>query len=157
MPVTELTLETPFETGQFEGYDGRFVLTDAYIAVAGIDVSHAAHSVRCELEREAIDVTSFANAVSGYREYMPGRLSGTFSVELFYDPVVLTPALWDSLRDGPVFVAVRPRSDPTAPGNPSIEGLCVATSTRSLFGDVGQAAAASIELHSTGEILVLEA
>ena len=149
MPLTELTLETPFLTGIFEDWEGKHTITDAYVNVGGLDVSGRCSAVRVAFQRESIDITSFAD-VSGYREYMPGKLEGKFSFELFYDPTLTS--MWDALKAGPLAVEVRPHQYPAGEGNPAWLAVCVATSTRSLFGDVGQAAASSVELRSTGEI-----
>jgi hypothetical protein len=150
MPLTELTLETPFLTGLYEPWEGKHTLRDCYVNVGSIDVSRLVHNVRADFKREAIDITSFTTA--GYREYMPGKASGTFSFEMFYDPTVLTPTWWAALKTGAVWVEVRPHNAPVAPGNPGWMALCVAATTRSLFGDVGEAAASIVVLHSTGEI-----
>ena len=150
MPRTEVTLETPFLTGLEPSWEGKHALTDCYVNVGGIDVSNRCSAVRVAFEREAIDITGFEAAVSGYREYMPGKLEGTFAFELFYDPSLTS--MWNALKAGPLAVEVRPHQYPAGEGNPAWLATCVATNTRSLFGDVGQAASSSIELRSTGTI-----
>lgn len=134
------------------GPTGKFVLTNAKVVINGVDVSRHTSTVKLNLEREEIDVTPLG---SEYRVTMDGPQTGTFSVSLFADPLVLTPAFWTSL-DVPVTVSVTPRNAPTAPENPTWTGTAITVSKTPLTGQVGEAAAASAELRSVGEVVQLE-
>lgn len=134
------------------GPTGKFVLTNAKVVINGVDVSPHPSTVKINLEREEIDVTPLG---SQYKVFMDGPQTGTFSVSLFADPLVLTPAFWTSL-DAPVTVSVTPRNAPTAPENPTWTGTAITVSKTPLTGQVGEAATASAELRSVGEVVQLE-
>ena len=83
-------------------------------------------------------------------------MQGTFQLDLFADQTVITPAFWASL-DAPVTITVTPRSDLiTAKQNPTWSASAVAVRKTQLTGQAGEAAKASVELHSTGPVLQLE-
>jgi len=132
---------------------GKFVLTKAKVILNGVDVSRFCHQITMNLEAEEVDYTPLG---SDYRVIEPGAFSGEFELDLFHDPTVLTPAFWASL-DSLVNIQVTPRSDLiTAKQNPTWSADTVAVSRTELTGQTGEAAGASLQLHSTGPVLQLE-
>lgn len=132
---------------------GKFVLTKARIVLGGVDISRFCNTVRMSLEAEEIDITPLG---SPYADHMQGMMTGTFEVSLFADQTVITPAFWAGL-DTPTTITVTPRSDLiTARQNPTWSATAIAVRKTPLTGQVGEAAAASVELHSTGPVLQLE-
>lgn len=126
---------------------GKFVLRNARVVIAGVDLSTRSNAVHFEQSREEIDITSYAD-VNGYREYMPGEASSTFAIELFADPTTLTPALWTALQAGAVAVEVS-----SGPTYPTWLANAIMVNGTSLNGKAGDAATTTIELHSTGTVL----
>jgi len=132
---------------------GKFVLTKAKIVLNGLDISRFCHSIQMNLEAEELEFTPLG---SEYRIYEQGLIQGTFQLDLFHDPTVLTPQFWASLN-APVTITVTPRSDLiTAKQNPTWSASAVAVRKTELTGQTGEAAKASVELHSTGPVLQLE-
>jgi len=132
---------------------GKFVLTKAKIVLNGVDISRFCNTVQMNLEADEIDFTPLG---SEYRVHEPGPMQGTFALDLFADQTVITPAFWASL-DSPVTITVTPRSDLiTAKQNPTWSASAVAVRKTELTGQAGEAAKASVELHSTGPVLQLE-
>jgi hypothetical protein len=132
---------------------GKFVLTKAKIVLNGVDISRFCNTVQMNLEADEIDFTPLG---SNYKVTEPGPMQGTFNLDLFADQTVITPAFWASL-DAPVTITVTPRSDLiTARQNPTWSSTAVAVRKTELTGQTGEAAKASVELHSTGPVLQLE-
>ena len=132
---------------------GKFVLTKAKIVLGGVDISRFCNTVQMSLEAEEIDITPLG---SSYRDHMQGMVTGTFSLDLLADQTVITPQFWASL-DTPTTITVTPRSDLiTAKQNPTWSASAIAVRKTELTGSTGEAAAASVELHSTGPVLQLE-
>ena len=135
------------------GAGGKFVLTKAKIVLNGTDISRYCNAVQMSLEADELDFTPIG---SSYRLIEPGPMHGTFELDLFADQTVITPAFWSSL-DTPVTVQITPRSDLiTAKQNPTWSGQVIAVRKTELTGQTGEAAKASVELHSTGPVLQLE-
>ena len=133
---------------------GKFVLTKARIVLNGTDISRLCNAVHISLEADEVDYTPLG---SSYKVHEPGPMQGTFNLDLFADQNVITPAFWASL-DAPVTIQVTPRSDLiTAKQNPTWSGTAIAVRKTELTGQTGEAAKASVELHSTGPVLQLEA
>jgi hypothetical protein len=154
MPLPGPDLLTSFLTGTWEGYDGKHVPRDTSVVIDGFDVSGCCHGVNVDLKPGDIDITGYGDRV---RSYMPSFKAGKFEVDLFFDPEVVPVALWRTLDSGEaVWVEVRPHAS-SAPSvtNPSFAANCVAMSTMPFSGNVGEAAASSVELQSTGEVLTL--
>ena len=131
---------------------GKFVLTKAKVVVNGTDISQFCHDIQMDLEADEIDYTPLGSA---YRVTEPGPMHGTFTLSLFADQTVITPAFWSSL-DAPATITITPRSDLiTAIQNPTWSATAIAVRKTELSGSAGDAAEASVELHSTGPVLVL--
>lgn len=130
---------------------GKFVLTNAEVRIAGIDVSSRCHTVQMLLEREEIDVTPL-NA--DYREFMPGPAMGTFTISLMHDPAIMTPAFWAAV-DSSATIEITPRNVQTQPDNPTWTSTVMATRRTMLQGNVGDRAEAGLELKSTTDVLQL--
>jgi len=132
---------------------GKFVLTKAKITLGGVDISRFCNTVQMSLEAEEIDITPLG---SPYRDHMQGMITGTFQLDLLADQTVITPAFWASL-DTPTTITITPRSDLiTAKQNPTWSASAVAVRKTELGNQAGEAAKASVELHSTGPVLQLE-
>lgn len=143
---SSLTWFQPVQAG------GKFVLTKAKVVLGGVDISRFCNTVQVQLEAEEIDFTPLG---SPYRVHEQGPMQGQFQLDLFADPVTFTPAFWASL-DAPVSLQVTPRSDLiTARQNPTWSSTTIAVRKTELTGQTGEAAAASLELHSTGPVLQL--
>lgn len=141
-------------TPRAQSNDGKFVFTNAKIVLDGTDVSSLCYAIDFVLLREELDVTPLT---AEYREIIPGPgLSGSLTLEMFDDPAILTVAFWEALKLPPVSLAVTPRNLTTSPTNPTWTADAVVVSKRSL-GDVGEAAAITVELVTTGDVTVLEA
>lgn len=128
---------------------GKFVLTNAKVAVAGVDVSRYCHEISVKLDREEIDVTPLG---ATYKQYMPGPTTGTFTVGMHHDPTVHTPAFWSTLT-APFTIEVAPRNFPAAPDNPIWTATVIAVKRTHLTGTVGDAAATALELRSSTAVL----
>lgn len=131
---------------------GKFVLTKAKVVLNGTDISRFCNTVSVQLEADEIDFTPLGSA---YRVIEQGPMSGEFTIDLFADQTVITPAFWASLDTG-VTVQVTPRSDLiTARQNPTWSASAQAVRKTELTGQAGDPAKASVELHSTGPVLQL--
>jgi hypothetical protein len=118
VPLTSPELLTPFLTGlagaPYTGPGGKHALTDVSIHIGGVLVDYC-DWVQVAMESEAIEVTSWAAAERGYREYMPGRQAITFEFRLRG----IEPALNTVLStERTVHVAVSPHLADVAAGNP---------------------------------------
>jgi hypothetical protein len=141
-----------FTRGQ-PGPAGKFVLKNAKIVLGGVDLSRFCNTVQMTLEAEEIDITPLG---SSYQDHMQGATTGEFTLELFADQTVITPAFWASL-DTITQLQITPRGDqPTASENPTWTTDVLAVRRTQLAGQVGDAATASVELRSTGPVLQIE-
>lgn len=132
---------------------GKFVLTKAKVVLNGTDISRLCHDISMSLEADELDYTPLG---SSYRVTEPGPMHGTFTLGLFADQTIITPAFWASL-DTPTTITVTPRSDLiTARQNPTWTGTAIAVRKTELTGNAGDPAEASVELRSTGPVLQLE-
>jgi hypothetical protein len=132
---------------------GKFVLTKAKIVLGGVDISRFCNTVQMNLEADELDFTPIG---SDYRVHEPGPLQGDFELDLFADPLTFTPAFWASL-DTPTTLTITPRSDLiTAKQNPTWSATAIVVRKTELTGSTGEAAKASVQLHSTGPVLQLE-
>lgn len=132
---------------------GKFVLTKAKIVLNGVDISRFCNTVTQTLEAEEVDFTPLG---SMYRVTEPGSMRGQWQLDLFADQTVITPAFWAGL-DLPTTITVTSRSDLiTARQNPTWTATAIAVRKTPLSGNTGEAASASVELHSTGPVLQLE-
>jgi len=148
-----ITAQSSMTWAQPVAAGGKFVLTKAKVILNGVDVSRFCNTVQMSLEADEIDYTPLGSA---YRVHEQGPIQGTFALDLFADQTVITPAFWASL-DAPVTITVTPRSDLiTAKQNPTWSASAVAVRKTELTGQTGEAAKASVELHSTGPVLQLE-
>lgn len=130
---------------------GKFVLKDVTLSVAGIDVSNRCSSLSLDFTTDELDITPLGS--HQYRETMGTTKTAVLKMSLFADSPTVQPNLINTLKAGPVQVEVQPHTALTTITNPEWSGFCVATSITSLQGQVGEAATADIELHSTGDIL----
>jgi len=148
-----ITAQSSMTWAQPVAAGGKFALTKAKIVLNGVDISRFCRSIQMNLEADELDFTPIG---SEYRVHEQGPISGTFALDLFADQTVITPAFWASL-DAPVTITVTPRSDLiTAKQNPTWSASAVAVRKTTLTGSAGEAAKASVELHSTGPVLQLE-
>lgn len=146
-------------TARFSGFTrgqpapaGKFVLTNAKVVIGGVNVSQACKAVSVQLDTEEIDITPLG---SPYRDHMQGMTTGQFKIDLFADPASVTPAFW-SMLDSPTTIQVTPRDLPTSDTNPTWTGDAIAVHKTELTGHAGEAATATVELHSTGPVVQLE-
>lgn len=148
-----ITAQSSMTWAQPVAAGGKFVLTKARIVLGGVDISRFCNTVEMQLSTEEIDTTPLG---SPYHDRMHGATTGQFTLSLFADPAVLTPSFWASL-DTPTQIQITPRSDlPTARQNPTWTGDTIAIRKTPLTGQPGEAATASVELHSTGPVLQVE-
>lgn len=133
---------------------GKFVLTKAKVVLGGVDISRFCNTVEMTLEAEEIDITPLGSG--GYRQHMQGSMTGTFELDLLADQTVITPTFWAGL-DTATTITVSPRSDLiTARQNPTWSTSAIAVRKTALTGQPGEAAKASVKLHSTGPVLQLD-
>lgn len=131
------------------GPGGKFVITNAYVLIAGVDVSRLCSHVEVVMERDEIDVTPLG---SPYKITMDGPGTGHFTITMFADPTVISPS-FIALMNSPVAVEVHPRGQQVTATNPAWTATAVAVKQVPLTGSVGEAATATIELKATTEIL----
>jgi hypothetical protein len=119
----------------------KFVLRDAYVAIAGTAYSDHASSCVIEDKADEVDVSSFGPA--GYREIAQGLRDSTVTVEFFADfaASAVNSALQPLYQGGGTFLLeVRPTSQPRSVTNPAALLTARLFSYPGFTGKVGDAA-----------------
>ncbi|GAA2737835.1 MULTISPECIES: phage tail tube protein [Actinomycetes] len=129
----------------------KMVLTAAYLDLNGQDVSDWTNKIELSAEVEEKDVTTFGS--DGWKELLGGLRSGTLAVEFKndYDTGSLDADMW-ALLGSVVAFSVRPTQAAAGVNNPSYSGSVLIKEWKPIQGSVGDDAAASISLPTSGKI-----
>lgn len=126
-----------------------FAFLDARIEINSVVASTWSKKVTLDIEVVDLDSTTFGG--SGWKTVLGGLKSGTVSVDLNQDFAAsqVDATLWPLL--GTLFtVKVRPTSGSISATNPEFSGSCLLTKYSPLDGSVGDLAATSISIPTSG-------
>lgn len=126
-----------------------FSFLDCRLEINSVVASTWAKKVTLDVEVEGLDSTTFGG--SGWKSSIGGLKSGTVSVDLVQDFAAsqVDATLWPLL--GTLFtVKIRPTSGSISATNPEFSGSCLLTKYSPLDGSVGDLAATSISIPTSG-------
>ncbi len=129
----------------------KHVLKDAYISVAGVNISDHVSSVTINQNADEVDVTGFG--ASGYREYVQGFKEASISIDVFQDfaSSSVDQTLYPYYASGGTFaVEVRPTSSAASATNPKYTMTGVLNNYTPLDGGVGDANTTTVEISNGG-------
>lgn len=123
------------------------VLTDAYVTLAGTNVSAQLKKVEFPIEVEALDDTAMGATA---RSRAAGLEDASLSMELknSYGAGSIEELLWNN-KGTAVAVVIRPTSAAVGVGNPQYDGTVLVTQTQPVSGGVGEIAMQSVSLPAT--------
>lgn len=129
----------------------KMVLTAAFIALSGNDLSEWANKIELQTEVEEKDVTTYKSL--GWKELLGGLKSGTLGLEFKQDfePVKLDDIMWPFLGQVIPFV-VRADQGSASSSNPSYVGNCLVKGWNPLTGSVGDDATVSVSFPTSGAV-----
>lgn len=128
-----------------------FAFLDARIEINSVVASTWSKKVTLDVEVVDLDATTFGG--SGWKALTGGLKSGTISVDLNQDfaASMVDATLWPLLIAGvPFNVKIRPTSGSISTTNPEFSGNCLLTKYSPLDGSVGDLAATSISIPTSG-------
>jgi hypothetical protein len=128
-----------------------FAFLDARIEINSVVASTWSKKVTLDVEVVDLDATTFGG--SGWKALTGGLKSGTVSVDLNQDFAAsqVDATLWPLLIAGvPFNVKIRPTSGSISATNPEFSGNCLLTKYSPLDGSVGDLAATSISIPTSG-------
>ncbi len=115
----------------------KFILTDAYVEINGVDLSAYAFAVDTPQEREEVDVSGFNS--TGAKSYLPGSKDQTVTIQMLQS--FATNLVHQTLN--PLFVnsstfgfSVRPTSSAISATNPRYWGTASLYQYNALAGDI---------------------
>lgn len=126
-----------------------FSFLDCRLEINSVVASTWAKKVTLDVEVEDLDSTTFGGG--GWKSLLGGLKSGTVSVDLNQDFAAsqVDATLWPLL--GTLFtVKIRPTSSAISTTNPEFSGSCLLTKYSPLDGSVGDLAATSIDIPTSG-------
>lgn len=126
----------------------KFIATDCYVEINGVDLSSYAHNVDTPQEKDRVDVSGFNSA--GTQEFLPGRKTESVTVQLRQDFANAKPhqTLEPLFRNNTTFgFSIRPTSAAVSATNPRLWG------TASLFQYNGMSAEISNVAEVTAVLL----
>ncbi len=129
---------------------GSQVLTDAYVSIAGNDISAYVKSVGLEYQAEVHDETAMGDT---HRNKIAGLKDWSLSLQLINDHAaaalesILFPLVGTS-----VAVIVRPDSDAVSTSNPEYTGNAIVESFSPLQGNIGDLSETSVNLPGNGDL-----
>jgi len=126
----------------------KLILTNAYVAVEGIDVSGYTSAVAIEITSEEIDTTQLG---SPYRTSMDGERTISVALDVFSGNDTLRGTMQTAYSAGTdVDVEFRPRNASQSSTNPSVVVACQVLGFAPFGGAVGEAARPMVKLAATG-------
>jgi len=128
----------------------KFVLRDAYVAIAGSVLSSHASSVTLEDSAEEVDFTGFG---SGYREFGQGLKDATVTVTFFsdFDAGSVDAVLAPLYASGGTFgLEIRPTSASASATNPKFSMTSRMYSYSPIAGGVGDASTTDVTFRNAG-------
>jgi len=123
----------------------KYILTDGYVEINGVDLSTYAHTLETPQEKERVDVSGFNS--SGTKEYLPGMKeeSATLGMRQDFGSSKVHQTAEPLFRNNTTFgFSVRPTSGSVSATNPRFWG------TASLFTYNGLAG----EINGVGEVVL---
>ena len=132
----------------------KYLLTDGYVEINGVDLSDHAHTLDTPQEKERVDVSGFNSA--GTKEFLPGSKeeSATVGFRQDFASSKVHQTCEPLFRNNTTFgFSVRPTSGAVSAGNPRLWGTASLFSYNGLSGEISTPGEVSIELRpatSTG-------
>lgn len=129
------------------------VLTDAYVALGGVDVSDYVKSVTLSMSRELVDNTAMGDTA---RSRVAGLKDSSVTIEFQQDFAdnLIDEILWGHYDSGSaITVAVRPTSSGISTGNPEYQVSSILESFTPIGNTVGERAMASVTFQGTGAVV----
>lgn len=129
---------------------GKFLLTDGYVSINGVDLSDHAFSLDTPSEREQVDVSGFSAA--GTREYLAGTREETITIGFLQDfgTGEVHQTLYPLYRDNTAFaLEIRPTSSAVSSTNPRLAGTGKLFSYNGLSGELNARSEISAIIRST--------
>lgn len=127
----------------------KFLLTDAYIEVNGVDLSDHAFSVDMPQTRDRIDVSGFNS--TGAKEFLPGQTEETVTIGFLQDfaSSEVHSTLEPLYRNSSTFLLrIRPTSTVISSTNPEFRGTAALFTYNGLSGEISNRAEISVEFAS---------
>lgn len=128
----------------------KFVLKDAVVTIAGVDLSDHFSSVTIEDSADEVEFTSFG---AGYREFGQGLKDATITVEAFQDFAAseVDATLYPLYSEGGTFdVVVKAENTEVSATNPSYTLKSRLFSYSPIAGAVGDASTTSLTFRNAG-------
>jgi hypothetical protein len=132
----------------------KFILTDGYVEINGVDMSDHAFTLDTPQEKERVDVSGFNS--SGTQEFLPGRKEESVTITFRQDFASSEPhqTLEPLFRNNTTFgFSVRPTSSAVSATNPRFWGTASLFTYNGLSGEISSVAEVIAELRpatSTG-------
>ena len=132
----------------------KYLLTDGYVFINGVDLSDHAHGLDTPQERDRVDVSGFNSA--GTKEFLPGQKDESVSINFRQDfaSSKVHQTLEPLFRNNSTFAfEVRPTSTVVSAANPRFWGTASMFAYNGLSGqisDVGEMVAELRPATSTG-------
>jgi hypothetical protein len=132
------------------------VITGAYLAVGGIDLTEFLESVELSIDVDDIDSTTMATA--GWKGHAAGLRGGSLTINLQadYADTKSDDRIWGWLGTTQTF-EVRPTQAVAGANNPKYTGSVVVLQHRAVPATVGQKAVLSLTWPVTGAVVRAEA
>lgn len=128
----------------------KFVLTDAYITVGGVDLSDDVQSITINYEAEAQDCTTMGDST---REFLGGLKNWSVDVTFVQDYAsAQVDATLFSAVGTQVALVIKPTSGAVSSTNPSYSGTGLLTSYTPIGNSVGDLAVAPVTFVSAGTL-----
>lgn len=134
----------------------KFLLTDGYVSVNGVDLSDHAFSLDTPQERDRVDVSGFNS--TGAKEFLPGSSDESCTIGFLQDfaSAKVHATLEPLYRNQSTFVLeVRPTSTVVSSTNPKFTGTVALFSYNGLSGQIsarGEITAEFRSANSTGPL-----
>lgn len=130
----------------------KFVLTNALVSVAGVDLSNNARSVTITTTRPEVDVTSFGDA---FQSFVGGIPDATIEVEFFqnFDAAKVDATHWPLVNSNTTFaITVRAVNAAGSATNPTfvMNNALLLGDYQPIQGDVGSALTTTVTYRNAG-------
>ncbi|MEU8209784.1 phage tail tube protein [Micromonospora sp. NPDC049044] len=129
------------------------VITAAYLALGGTDLSSYTNSIELSVEADEKDVTTFTSG--GWKENIPGLRSGTLAIEFKQDVAAsaLDSIMWANFIGGSaVTFEVRVSNAVVGTSNPKYTGNVLVKEWTPIGGGVGDVAEVKVSFPTSGAV-----
>jgi len=135
----------------------KYIMTDAYVSVAGNVISNHVESVEITVDVDDVDITSMGATA---HEHAPGLRDDGFSLNLFQDFAAgsMDQIFWPLVGSASGFaVECRPASGTVTSVNPKFTATCILLSYSPIAGKVGEASQTKIDLKTAAGSSIVRA